>query len=160
MAQAVCPTREQREGYKRLLLNLSTSQHQHGLSRLCSTSIALLLSPTSLSPITMFARIATIIAVTLAAVSPAMADHLITFKNNCGNTVTPMLTNTGGPFIKLAALGRGQTTTTTIPEAVSRFESSECFAKELIDNVVVFWPDVWADWPVQPAGWRRMVSRG
>jgi hypothetical protein len=108
----------------------------------------------------MFARIATIIAVTLAAVSPAMADHLITFKNNCGNTVTPMLTNTGGPFIKLAALGRGQTTTTTIPEAVSRFESSECFAKELIDNVVVFWPDVWADWPVQPAGWRRMVSRG
>jgi hypothetical protein len=69
----------------------------------------------------MFARIATIVAVTLAVVSPAMADHLITFKNNCGNTVTPMLTNTGGPFVKLASLGKGQTATTTIPEAVSHF---------------------------------------
>jgi hypothetical protein len=69
----------------------------------------------------MFTRAVTLVAIALAAASPALADHLITFKNNCGQNVTPMLTNTGGPFIQLATLGRGGQTTTTIPEGVSSF---------------------------------------
>jgi hypothetical protein len=79
----------------------------------------------------MFARFATIIAVTLAVVSPAMADHLVTFKNNCGQRVTPMLTNTGGPFVQLASLGQGQTATTIIAEGVRLARHCEMWSKKL-----------------------------
>jgi hypothetical protein len=41
----------------------------------------------------MFARIATLVTVALVAIGPALADHLITFKNNCGQNVTPTLTS-------------------------------------------------------------------
>jgi hypothetical protein len=66
----------------------------------------------------MFTRTTALVAIALTAASPALADHLITFKNNCGQNVTPMLHNTNGPFIQLATLGRGSQTTTTIPEGV------------------------------------------
>jgi hypothetical protein len=66
----------------------------------------------------MFSRISAVVAVALAVVSPAMADHLFTITNNCAQTITPSLTNTGGPFIQLAAIGRGGTVTTSVPEGV------------------------------------------
>lgn len=66
----------------------------------------------------MFTRVITIIVIALTAVSPVLADHLITFTDNYGQNVTPMLTNTGGPFVQLATLGRGGQTTTTIAEGV------------------------------------------
>jgi hypothetical protein len=79
----------------------------------------------------MFTRFATIVAVTLAVVSPAMADHLVTFKNNCGQRVTPMLTNTGGPFVQLASLGQGQTATTIIAEGVRLASLCGMWSKKL-----------------------------
>jgi hypothetical protein len=66
----------------------------------------------------MFTRFTAIVAIALAAASPALADHLLTITNNCGQTVTPMLTNTGGPFVTLPALGKGGVATHTVPEAV------------------------------------------
>jgi hypothetical protein len=67
-----------------------------------------------------------IVFVALAAVSSAVAtpaqlskrNHQITFTNNCAQTVTPMLTSTGGPFIRLAALGRGGSASATVGESV------------------------------------------
>jgi hypothetical protein len=70
-------------------------------------------------PPKMFSRITTVLAIAFAVATPAMADHLFTITNNCAQTITPSLTNTGGPFIQLAAIGRGGTVTTSVPEGVS-----------------------------------------
>jgi hypothetical protein len=67
----------------------------------------------------MSSRFATLVALALAAASPALADHLVTITNNCPNAITPMLTNTGGPFKTLPTLNRGGVTTTILPEGVS-----------------------------------------
>jgi hypothetical protein len=45
-------------------------------------------------------------------------SHVLTIHNNCAQSVTPSLTNTGGPFVQLKALAKDQTTTTTVPENV------------------------------------------
>jgi hypothetical protein len=66
----------------------------------------------------MFTRIALLVT-GLAAVNAVpfqKRDHLLTITNNCPQTITPSLTNTGGPFIQLGALGQGQTATTSVPE--------------------------------------------
>jgi hypothetical protein len=76
----------------------------------------------------MFTRFTALVALTLAAASPVLADHLVTITNNCGNAVTPMLTNTGGPFVQLATLGRGQSTTTILAEGVSAAQSLRAIA--------------------------------
>jgi hypothetical protein len=76
----------------------------------------------------MFTRFTTLVALALAAASPVLADHLVTITNNCGNAVTPMLTNTGGPFVQLATLGRGQSTTTILAEGVSVAQSLRAIA--------------------------------
>jgi hypothetical protein len=57
-------------------------------------------------------------ALALTAASPTLANHLFTITNNCAQRITPMLTNTGGPFVKLAALNKGGVATYSVPEAV------------------------------------------
>jgi hypothetical protein len=82
----------------------------------------------------MFNRFTTLVALALAAASPVLADHLVTITNNCGNAVTPMLTNTGGPFVQLATLGRGQSTTTILAEGVSTARIFVLQAAEAVDS--------------------------
>jgi hypothetical protein len=67
----------------------------------------------------MFTRLTAVFAIALVISTPAMADHVFTIKNNCDKTITPSLTNTGGPFTQLRALKKGETVTTSVPEGVS-----------------------------------------
>jgi hypothetical protein len=83
-----------------------------------SSTPSFILTSLNLTISTMFSRITAVVAIALAIASPAMADHLFTITNNCAQTITPSLTNTGGPFIQLAAIGRGGTVTTSVPEGV------------------------------------------
>jgi hypothetical protein len=82
----------------------------------------------------MFTRFTTLVALALAATSPVLADHLVTITNNCGNAVTPMLTNTGGPFVQLATLGRGQSTTTILAEGVCTVQVLLLQLAEAVDS--------------------------
>jgi hypothetical protein len=115
----ICPARERGVRHKRLGIPRLLHQHQHSFSRLFSTPQHSLLTSK------MFNRFTTLVALALAAASPVLADHLVTITNNCGNAVTPMLTNTGGPFVQLATLGRGQSTTTILAEGVSTTQVSQ-----------------------------------
>jgi hypothetical protein len=82
----------------------------------------------------MFTRFTSLVALALAAASPVLADHLVTITNNCGNAVTPMLTNTGGPFVQLATLGQGQSTTTILSEGVSTAQALHLQTADVIDS--------------------------
>jgi hypothetical protein len=101
--------------------------------------------------------------VALAAVSSSLAtpaqlskrNHQFTFTNNCAQTVTPMLTSTGGPFIRLAALGKGGSASTSLPENV-RTTSRESSSDININRAVAVRSCVWPDRSVQSAR-RRWV---
>jgi hypothetical protein len=103
----------------------------------------------------MLAPIVPILA-SLAVIIPAngavvhrRGGHTITFTNKCAQTVTPMLTNTGGPFIKLKALKKGGTASTTVPDNVGR----EIIVGALVLTFfsVALWPCFRSDRSLQPA---------
>jgi hypothetical protein len=69
----------------------------------------------------LFIALATLSSTLAAPTQLSKRNHQIVFTNNCAQKVTPMLTSTGGPFIKLRELAKGGSVSTSVPEGVRTF---------------------------------------